>query len=61
MKQSLIKVLLIINLVIGICTAAGVGYLAYKQNACPGFSEMGPGGNGQMIRADGQIQQNQTQ
>jgi flagellar basal body-associated protein FliL len=58
-KQSLIKILLIVNLAISTCAAIGVGYVAYKQSTSTNFSEMRPGGGSQM--APGQNQSSQTQ
>ena len=58
-KQNLIKILLIVNLVISTCAAIGVGYIAYKQNTSPDFSEMGPRENGQMFPGNGQFQPGQ--
>ena len=60
-KQSLIKILLILNLAISTCAAIGVGYLAYKQSTSPAFSEMGPRGGGQMAPGSNQFQQGQNQ
>lgn len=60
-KQSLIKILLIINLAISTCAAIGVGYVAYKQSTSPDFSEMGPRGDGQMFPGNGQFQPRQDQ
>lgn len=60
-KQNLIKILLIVNLVISTCAAIGVGYIAYKQNTSPDFSEMGPRENGQMFPGNGQFQPGQDQ
>ncbi|MBO9130847.1 hypothetical protein [Bacillus sp. 165] len=55
-KQNLIKILLIINLAISTCAAIGVGYVAYKQNETPNFSNMGQRGNGQMMPGNGRFQ-----
>lgn len=60
-KQNLIKILLIVNLVISTCTAIGVGYVAYKQNSSPNFSEMRPSGDGQRFPGNGQFQPGQDQ
>ncbi|WP_045518305.1 hypothetical protein [Neobacillus niacini] len=60
-KQSLIKILLIVNLAISTCAAIGVGYVAYKQSTSPNLSEMGPRGNGQMFPGNGQFQPGQNQ
>ena len=60
-KQSLIKILLIVNLAISTCTAIGVGYVAYKQSTSPNFSEMRQGGGGQMAPGNYQFQRGQDQ
>ncbi|WP_318617743.1 hypothetical protein [Sporosarcina sp. YIM B06819] len=60
-KQNLIKILLIVNLVISTCAAIGVGYIAYKQNTSPNFSEMEPRGDGRMFPGNGQFQPGQFQ
>lgn len=60
-KQNLIKILLILNLVIGTCTAIGVGYMAYKQSTSPNISEMRSRGDGQMFPGNGQFQPGQSQ
>jgi hypothetical protein len=60
-KQSLLNILLIVNLAISTCTAIGVGYVAYKQSTSPNFSEMGRGGGGQMAPGSNQFQPGQDQ
>lgn len=60
-NQSLIKILLILNLVISTGAAIGVGYVAYKQSTSPNFSEMGPRGGGQMAPDTNQFQPGQNQ
>ena len=60
-KQSLIKILLILNLAISTCAAIGVGYLAYKQSTSPDISEMNPRGGGQMVPGNNQFEQGQNQ
>lgn len=60
-KQSLIKILLILNLAISTFAAIGVGYVAYKQSTSPDFSEMGRGGGGQMVPGNNQFQPGQDQ
>jgi flagellar basal body-associated protein FliL len=60
-KQSLIKILLIVNLAISTCAAIGVGYVAYKQSTSPDFSEMGSRGGGQMAPGNNQFQPGQNQ
>jgi flagellar basal body-associated protein FliL len=60
-KQSLIKILLIVNLAISTCAAIGVGYIAYKQSTSPNISEMGPRGGGQMAPGQNQFEPGQDQ
>lgn len=60
-KQNLIKILLIVNLATSTCAAIGVGYVAYKQSTSPDFSEMRPGGGGQMAPGNNQFQPGQDQ
>ncbi|KMY51812.1 hypothetical protein [Peribacillus loiseleuriae] len=57
-KQSLIKILLIINLAINTCAAIGVGYVVYKQSMRTDFSGRG---DGQGFPGNGHFQQRQTQ
>jgi flagellar basal body-associated protein FliL len=60
-KQSLLKILLIVNLALSALTAIGVGYVAYKQSATPNFSEMGKRGSGQISPDNNQFQPGQGQ
>jgi flagellar basal body-associated protein FliL len=59
-KQSLLKILLIVNLALSALTAIGVGYVAYKQSATPNFSEMGRR-SGQVSPDNNQFQPGQGQ
>ncbi|MFP7297194.1 hypothetical protein [Neobacillus niacini] len=60
-KQSLINILLILNLAISTCAAIGVGYVAYRQSTTPDFSEMGRRGSGEMAPGNNQFQPGQDQ